>query len=141
MTAEVDARSVEKWVAGYEQLWRTAGTARLKELFDEDATYQHSPYERPFIGLAAIAEMWDAERKGPDEIFSMTTSIVARQGETAVVRAEVSYGDPVEQEYRDLWSSGTRRMVVAAALKSGRSGPTRDQLRPTRATRNPSDRR
>lgn len=103
MTAEVDARSVEKWVAGYEQLWRTAGTARLKELFDEDATYQHSPYERPFIGLAAIAEMWDAERKGPDEIFSMTTSIVARQGETAVVRAEVSYGDPVEQEYRDLW--------------------------------------
>jgi hypothetical protein len=29
--------------------------------------------------------------------------IVAVDGSTAVVRAEVRYGDPVHQEFRDLW--------------------------------------
>jgi ketosteroid isomerase-like protein len=103
MTGDVDTGSIERWVSTYERLWRAAGTAGLDELFVEDATYQHSPYEHPFKGLAAIAEMWEAERGGPDETFSMATSIVAKEGDIAVVRTEVFYGSPVEQEYRDLW--------------------------------------
>jgi hypothetical protein len=47
--------------------------------------------------------MWDEERAGPDEAFTIATEIVAVDGATAVVRAEVRYGDPVHQEYRDLW--------------------------------------
>ncbi|MFG2099247.1 hypothetical protein ACGFJ5_01450 [Micromonospora echinaurantiaca] len=47
--------------------------------------------------------MWEAERAGPDEVFRMTSEIVAVDGDTAVVRLEVRYGDPVHQEYRDLW--------------------------------------
>jgi len=47
--------------------------------------------------------MWDAERDGPDEVFELTTEIIAVDGATAVVRAQVWYGDPVSQEYRDLW--------------------------------------
>ena len=31
------------------------------------------------------------------------TDILAVDGPTAVVRAEVRYGDPLRQEYRDLW--------------------------------------
>ena len=54
-------------------------------------------------GLDAIGRMWEKERQGPDEIFTLATSIVAVDGPVAVVRAEVSYGDPVTQEYRDLW--------------------------------------
>ena len=52
---------------------------------------------------AAIAEMWERERTGPDETFEMSSEIVAVDGDTGVARVEVSYGDPVEIEYRDLW--------------------------------------
>jgi hypothetical protein len=37
------------------------------------------------------------------EVFTLATDILAVDGPTAVVRAEVRYGDPPRQEYRDLW--------------------------------------
>ena len=91
------------WVAAYERAWRTAGTDALGGIFTPDASYRQGPYEEPVLGLAAIAAMWDAERDGPAEVFTMTSEVVAVDGPTAVVRAEVRYGDPVRQEYRDLW--------------------------------------
>jgi ketosteroid isomerase-like protein len=98
-----DRETVMRWVTAYETAWRTAGTAGLAELFTPDATYLHSPYEDPIIGLDRIGLMWEDERQGPDEIFTLTSGIVAVDGATAVVRAEVRYGDPFPQEYRDLW--------------------------------------
>jgi hypothetical protein len=47
--------------------------------------------------------MWDDERDAPDEVFTLAIGILAVDGPTAVVRAEVRYGDPLRQEYRDLW--------------------------------------
>jgi hypothetical protein len=94
---------VEAWVAAYERAWRTAGVEPLRDLFEEGATYRMSPYEEPARGLSAIAELWERERKGPDEPFSMSREIVAVEGDTAVVRVEVSYGGPDLLQYRDLW--------------------------------------
>jgi catechol 2,3-dioxygenase-like lactoylglutathione lyase family enzyme len=91
------------WLAAYERAWRTAGTASLAELFSEDATYQPSPYETPVAGLKAIAELWEAEREGPDEAFTMKSTLVALEGNTAVVRVEVEYERSTPLEYRDLW--------------------------------------
>jgi ketosteroid isomerase-like protein len=99
----MDRTSVAAWVQAYERAWRSPGTDRLGEIFTDDAVYSQGPYRDPVIGLPAIARMWEAERDGPDEVFDMTTDIVAVDGDTAVVRAEVRYGDPVTQEYRDLW--------------------------------------
>jgi len=98
-----DRAMVGRWLAGYEAAWRAPGTAQLAGIFTEDAGYRQSPYEDPVVGLAAIGSMWEAERAGPDEVFTLATDIVAVDGPTAVVRAEVSYGDPVGREYRDLW--------------------------------------
>jgi hypothetical protein len=47
--------------------------------------------------------MWDRERKGPDEEFSLDSTIIAVEGDTAVVGLEVHYAGPPPQEYRDLW--------------------------------------
>lgn len=94
---------VEAWIAGYERAWREAGTSALGELFSEDASYRMSPYEKPARGLGEIAELWERERKGPDEEFEMQYETVAVDGETAVVRVEVRYGGPERFEYRDLW--------------------------------------
>ena len=98
-----DRAMVSRWLAGYEAAWRAPGTGQLAEIFTEDASYRLSPYEEPVVGLAAIGSMWDAERDGPDEVFTLATDIVAVDGPTAVVRAEVGYGNPVRREYRDLW--------------------------------------
>src|SRR4029453_16474671 len=82
------------------------------DIFTQDATYRQGPYEEPITGLPAIAAMWEAERDGPDEGFHRTSDVIAVDGDAAVVRVEVGYGDPVHQEYRDLWvvrfADGTR---------------------------------
>jgi ketosteroid isomerase-like protein len=99
----MDRDHVTRWVAAYESAWRAAGTEELARIFTADAIYRQGPYEEPVVGLPAIARMWEAERDGPGEAFEMTAEIVAADGDTGVVRAEVRYGDPVTDEYRDLW--------------------------------------
>jgi ketosteroid isomerase-like protein len=98
-----DRALVSSWLAGYESAWRASGTDGLAGLFTGDATYLQSPYEQPVTGLAAIKLMWEREREGPGEVFTLATDILAVDRSTAVVRAEVSYGPPERQEYRDLW--------------------------------------
>ncbi|HEY2687766.1 MAG TPA: nuclear transport factor 2 family protein [Streptosporangiaceae bacterium] len=99
----MDRNSVIRWVTAYEAAWRAAGTDALADIFAIDATYQQGPYEVPVTGLPAIEQMWEAERDGPDEVFQMISDIVAVDGDTAVARVEVRYGEPVTQEWRDLW--------------------------------------
>jgi ketosteroid isomerase-like protein len=98
-----DISAVRRWLASYEAAWRSPGTEDLAGLFTSDAVYLQSPYEQPVAGLDAIRRMWEDEREGPDEVFTLATDVLAVDGPTAVVRAEVHYGDPLHQEYRDLW--------------------------------------
>jgi ketosteroid isomerase-like protein len=103
MATVTDRAAVRSWVEGYERAWRTPGTDEISALFTPDATYLHSPYEEPVVGLDAIRRMWDEEREGSNEVFALSTEVIAVDDPTAVVRAEVRYGEPVRQEYRDLW--------------------------------------
>lgn len=93
---------VQGWVARYEQAWRTPGTDALAGLFTDDAVYRTSPYAQPAVGLPEIAGMWEAERDGPDEPFTMNTEILAVDGNMSVVRVQVDYQQPAQQ-FRDLW--------------------------------------
>lgn len=88
------------WVRGYEDAWRNGDLDALDELFAADVRYRRSPYHPPSIGLAALKEFW-LEDEG--ETFTVNATPVAVDGDAAVVRLEVRYGDPVRQEYRDLW--------------------------------------
>lgn len=99
----MDRKRVAGWMAAYEQAWRRPGTAALARIFTSDASYRQGPYREPVVGLPAIADMWENEREGPDEVFDMTGEVVAVDGDTAVARVQVRYGDPADQEYRDLW--------------------------------------
>ena len=93
---------VGEWVQRYEQAWRSPGTDVLAELFTKDATYLVSPWAAPFEGMAAISDLWDAERNGPGEDFTMVSEVVAVDGDTAVVRVEVDY-IATGNRWRDLW--------------------------------------
>jgi hypothetical protein len=99
----MDAAQVTAWIDAYERAWRSHGTDTLDDLFTADAIYSQGPYEEPATGLLAIKRMWEAERDGPDEVFTMASEIVAVDPPVAVARVEVRYGDPVTQAYRDLW--------------------------------------
>ena len=98
-----DRAAVTEWLTGYEAAWRAPGTDHLAGLFTASATYLQSPYEQPVTGLNAIQRMWEQEREGPDEVFTLATEIIAVDGPTAVIRADVCYAGPPRQEYRDLW--------------------------------------
>lgn len=100
---DLDTQQFLDWLDAYEQEWRTSGTAGLTRLFADEAQYLQSPYEKPHVGLAAIAAMWDEQREGADEVFTMTREVVAITGDTGVARVLVRYGEPLEQEYLDLW--------------------------------------
>jgi ketosteroid isomerase-like protein len=98
-----DRDAVGAWLDGYERAWRRPGTGELGEIFTEDASYVLSPFDEPIEGLDAIAEMWEAERRGPDERLTMETKVVAVEGDVAVARIYVRYQEPVLREYRDIW--------------------------------------
>jgi ketosteroid isomerase-like protein len=99
----VDHEAVRGWVQRYEEVWRTPGTGAVRDLFTDDAEYLTGPWADPIRGHADIATFWDAERDGPDEPFTMTSDVVAVDGDTAVVRVEVEYGGAKATRWRDLW--------------------------------------
>jgi mannose-6-phosphate isomerase-like protein (cupin superfamily) len=101
--ADLEETRFTAWLDDYQRLWRTAGTDQLSTLFADDAVYLDSPVEPPHAGLDAIRAMWDEAREGPDEAFTMTREVVAVSGDSGVARVVVHYGDPVTQEYIDLW--------------------------------------
>lgn len=104
----IDRGSLRDWIARYERAWRTQEGPELdralSELFAPRATYSTAPFEPPYAGLDAIARMWVAERKGPDEPFTLASEVVAVDAEldTGVLRLEVHYG-ATGNVYRDLW--------------------------------------
>lgn len=99
----MDSTGFLGWMDGYESAWRSPGTDRLRRLFSSDAVYLTSPYAEPVVGLDDIAVMWEEERGGPGEAFTMSREAVAVSGDVGVGRVEVAYGEPVRQHYRDLW--------------------------------------
>ncbi len=98
-----DRAVVSRWLAEYEAAWRAPGIEGLVEIFPGDATYRLSPMKSP--SSAWIRSGGCGMRKGTARMrsFTLATEILAVDGPTGVVRAEVHYGDPVRQEYRDLW--------------------------------------
>jgi SnoaL-like domain len=98
----VERDDVERWVAGYERAWRSAGTERLALLFALDVSYLPSPWGQAIVGLDQLAEFWEQERDGPDEAFTMTSEVVAVDGDVAVVRVAVDYLASGSR-WRDLW--------------------------------------
>ncbi|MFD6179388.1 MULTISPECIES: YybH family protein [unclassified Isoptericola] len=96
-----DRVSVRRWVAGYEAAWRDSDADAVERLFTPDARYARSPYDpEELVGHAAIRGFWTVDTGAT---FTMAAEPLAVEGDVAVVRVEVRYTAPREQEYRDLW--------------------------------------
>lgn len=91
--------AVMAWVSEYERGWREDDLSAVRKLFSEDARYARSPYDDPPRGHA-IEDFWLDD---PGTEFTMTSELVAVEGDQAVVRVEVHYTAPQRREYRELW--------------------------------------
>jgi ketosteroid isomerase-like protein len=89
-----------RWVDGYIDAWRAEDAGGVERLFTEDARYRRSPYEESEVGHDAIKAFWLDDA---GEVFTAIAEPIAVEGRQAVVRVEVRYGQPIDQEYRDLW--------------------------------------
>jgi nuclear transport factor 2 (NTF2) superfamily protein len=96
----MDRDDVMRWVAQYERAWRQRDVAAVEQLFTDDSQYRRSPYEESETGHDAIKAFWLDDE---DDVFTLQAEALAVEDRRAVVRVEVRYGDPVHQEYRDLW--------------------------------------
>ncbi len=96
----MERAGVMAWVAAYEQVWREGDLDGVASLFSEDVRYLTSPYAEPLVGLDAVRASW-LDDEG--QTFTAAAEPVAVEGNWAVVRVLVRYGDPVRQEYTDLW--------------------------------------
>jgi hypothetical protein len=96
----MDREAVSRWVEEYERAWREDDDSAVERLFTETAAYRRSPYESPEIGHAGIRGFWLSDS---GRTFSMDAAIVAVEDDIAVVRVDVVYISPTQQEYRDLW--------------------------------------
>ena len=99
-TRTMTRADVMRWVVGYEQAWCDGDLEAVETLFTEEARYRLSPYDESESGQDAIKALW-LDDEG--EVFTMEAEPVAVEGRDAVVRVKVVYGDPVRQEYIDLW--------------------------------------
>ena len=123
MRQVTDRVTVSSWVAAYEDAWRAPGTAGRAEIYTHDAGYLHTPYEEPVEGPDVIRRMRDAGRDSPDEVFTLATSILAVDGDTAVVRAEVRYGIRSARSTATRGSSGSMTTAAVAGSRNGPTGP------------------
>jgi hypothetical protein len=96
----MDGAGVMAWVAAYEGAWRGGDRDAVERLFTPSASYRRSPYDPPLVGWTAIKDFWLADE---GETFTVSSEPVAVEDRRAVVRLLVRYGEPLRQEYTDLW--------------------------------------
>jgi ketosteroid isomerase-like protein len=96
----VDRSGVMRWVSDYERAWRDGDAGAVERLFTPDVVYRRSPYHPPDAGHDAVKAFW---RVDAGSTFTVAAEPVAVEADRAVVRLEVRYLAPDEQEYRDLW--------------------------------------
>lgn len=120
----MDRAAVAHWIAEYERAWRSPGTDALARLFTADASYSPGPYAGTIEGLDAIAVMWEAQRDGPDEQFTMTSALVALDERVAVARVEVHYA--AGSAWRDLWVMEFSEDGLCHAFEEWLTAPAQD---------------
>lgn len=91
---------MQAWVDAYVRWWRASDVTGVAELFTPEIRYLKSPYAEPAVGHDEVAAFW---RDDLGSTFEVVAVVVAVEGRNAVARLQVTYLEPEQQEYRDLW--------------------------------------
>jgi ketosteroid isomerase-like protein len=96
-----DRKLVEEWLAGYLRAWTSNRPADIEALFTPDAIYRPTPHSEGWRGHEAIVAGW-LGRKDEPGTWSFEHSILAVEGDVAVVQGRTVYHDP-PLDYSNLW--------------------------------------
>jgi uncharacterized protein (TIGR02246 family) len=96
-----DRNAVERWLAGYLRAWASNEPADIEALFTPDAIYRPTPHSEGWRGREAIVAGW-LERQDAPGSWSFEQTIVAVDGDVAVVQGHTVYTDP-PLDYSNLW--------------------------------------
>jgi ketosteroid isomerase-like protein len=96
-----DRKTVENWLAGYLRAWRSNQPADIEALFTPDAIYRPTPHSDGWHGREAIVAGWLGRKDEPGS-WSFEHSILAVDGDVAVVQGRTRYTDP-PLDYSNVW--------------------------------------
>lgn len=88
----VQLHTVQTWIDGYLDAWRSNDRERIAELFAEDATYAYDPWHEPVRGRDAIVAMWLEEPDDPDS-WQAGYQPMLLHGNRAIVTGLTTYSD------------------------------------------------
>ena len=93
--------TVEAWVEGYIEAWRTNDPGDIGALFTDAARYFTAPDREPWTGRDAIVEGW-IDRKDEQGQWDFRYELVAECDDLAFVRGWTDYVEP-SKRYSNLW--------------------------------------
>jgi hypothetical protein len=99
--------SLQAWLDGYIEAWRTYDVAMIGALFSEDAFYYYSPFDEdePLRGRAAIIASWLDSPDDPGSWEARYTP-VAVEGNVAVAQGRTRYLRPdgsLDREFANVF--------------------------------------
>ena len=109
----MDRGSVQAWLDGYVDAWRTYDPSLIGELFSEEAEYRYHPWDEPLRGREAIVASWVAPEgaaSGRDEpgTYDGRYEPFIVQGDRAVAVGRSDYWtdagrSELDQVYDNAW--------------------------------------
>jgi ketosteroid isomerase-like protein len=96
-----DRAAVGAWMDGYLKAWSSNEPADIESLFTPDAIYRPTPHSAGWRGRDAIVAGW-LDRKDDPGTWSFEHTILAVDGDVAVVKGRTVYSDP-PLDYSNLW--------------------------------------
>jgi ketosteroid isomerase-like protein len=96
----MDVSSVNQWVRGYLQAWRSNDPEEIGRLFTEDALYYTAPWRPAWKGRSEIVQSW-IERGDSEGSWSFRHRVLGVSGDTAFVRGWTMYSNG--SNYSNLW--------------------------------------
>ena len=94
-----DRAAASAWVEAYRRAWESNEPDDIRAVFIDDARYFPSPDDEPWTGIDAIVEGW-LDNLAEAGSTTCEWSIVAVDGDVAVIRAVSTYPDTV---YDNVW--------------------------------------
>jgi ketosteroid isomerase-like protein len=82
--------ALERWLAGYEQAWRSRDATRAAELFTPEAVYRETPFDEPKRGQAGIHAYWSSVTEDQRDI-DFESKVLAVNGQTGIAHWSATF--------------------------------------------------
>ena len=86
----MDREALGRWLASYGRAWMARDPEAAAALYNEDATYQVTPFDEPLRGRGAIHEYWVGVAK-TEERIQFDYEILAVTEEAGIARWRASF--------------------------------------------------